>query len=183
MEFKYYEPADIEIHIRDKGMVLREKSLVAFTPHDGKILAYGAEAEEMAKKNIDGVQVISPLRQGMIADYYAAVNMFRYMIKKTWGKRMFSKPHIVVFMPKDMTEVEKKALEDVMYELGAKELTISNVPLERFGDDISYDLYFVITKDEPEKYIAEEISQILNYAVQEQISAARVEELLKAQCG
>lgn len=48
IEFKNYEPADIEIHIKDKGLVLREKSLVAFTPQDGKILAFRAEAKEMA---------------------------------------------------------------------------------------------------------------------------------------
>ncbi len=190
MEFKNYEPADIEIHIKDKGMVLREKSLVAFTQHDGKILAFGAEAEEIAKKNIDGVQVLSPLRQGMLADYHVAVSMFRHMIKKTWGKRPFSKPHIIVFVPKNMTEVEKKALEEVMYQVGAKELSISDVSFERFRDDmtamdkkryLSYDLFIVITKDEPEKYISEQLSNILNYAAQEGIPVARVEELLKAQ--
>lgn len=188
MEWKNYEPADIEIHSKDKGMVLKEKSLVAFTQRGGKIVAVGAEAEEIAKKNIEGVQVVSPLRQGMIAEYHVAVHMFRYMIKKTWGKMLFSKPRIVVFVPKDMTEVEGKALEDVMYQAGAKELFISEVSMEHFGDDmtdiekkryLSYDLFLVITKDEPEKYISEELSNILNYAAQKEIPAAGVEELLR----
>lgn len=191
MEFKNYEPADIEIHIKNKGMVLKEKSLVAFTQHDGKILAYGAEAEEIAGKNINGVQVFSPLRQGMIADYHASVNMFRQMIKKTWGKRLLSKPRIVVFAPKETTEVERRALEDVMHQAaGVTSLFISEVSLERFQNDLmvidkkrflSYDLFIVITKDEPEKYISEELANILNYAEKEDIPAARVEELLKAQ--
>jgi len=190
MEFKNYEPADIEIHIKDKGMVLREKSLVAFTQHDGKILGFGAEAEEIAKKNMDGVQVISPLRQGMVADFQVAVGMFRQMMKKAWGKRMFSKPRIAVFAPKNMTEVERKALEDVMYQVGAKDLSISEVSPEDFRDDmmavdkrryLSYDLFIIITKAEPEKYISEQLSNILNYAEQAKIPEARVEELLKVQ--
>ncbi|MDE6052289.1 MAG: rod shape-determining protein, partial [Lachnospiraceae bacterium] len=69
VELNSYEPADIEIHLKDKGMVLKEKSLVAFTKSDGKILAIGKEAEEISRKNIEDVQVISPLRRGMIADY------------------------------------------------------------------------------------------------------------------
>lgn len=190
IEFKNYEPADIEIHIKDKGMVLKEKSLVAFTQHDGKILAFGEEAEEIAKKKIDGVQVFSPLRQGIIADYHASANMFRYMINKTWGKRLFSKPHIVVFVTKDMNEIERKALEEVMYQAGAKELFISEAPMEHFKEDmitidkkqyLSYDLFLVITKDEPEKYISEELSHILKYAAQEKISAKRVTALVKEQ--
>lgn len=184
-EFKNYEPADIEIHIRDKGMVLKEKSLIAFTPQDGKILAFGTAAEEMTRENIDGVLVYSPLRQGMIADYTAAVNMFRYMIKKTWGKILFHKPHVAAFVPKGITEVEKKALEDIIYFL-AKEFFISEVSSESFREDMmqkfpSCDLFIVITKDEPEKYISEQFSDILNYAAQEEIPVARVEELFKAQ--
>lgn len=192
MEFKKYEPADIEIHIKDKGLVLREKSLVAFTQHDGKILAFGAETEEIAKKDTEGVQVFSPLRQGIIADYCVCVNMFKHMIKKAWDKRLFSRPHIAVFGPKDMTEVERKALEEVMYQAGAKEVLISDVSLEHFMEDrmvidkkryLSYDLFIVITKDEPEKYISEQLSNVLNYAAQEEISAARVRELLKVKSG
>lgn len=187
VEFKNYEPADIEIHIKDKGMVLREKSLIAFTPQDGKILAVGAAAEEMARENIDGVWVTSPLRQGMIADYSAAVSMFRYMIEKTWGKRLFHRPHVAAYVPKGMTEVEKKALEDIMYfAVRAKELFISEVSSEGFRDDMmqrypSCDLFIVITKDEPEKYISEQFFDILYYAAQEEIPVARIEELFKAQ--
>lgn len=76
-EINSYEPADIEIYLKEKGMVFKEKSLIAFTRSDGKILAVGKEAEEMAGKEIKGIQVISPLRQGMIADYAAAVGMLQ----------------------------------------------------------------------------------------------------------
>ena len=60
-----YEPADIEVYIKNKGLVLRERSLIAYQHSDGKILAVGTEAEQKR----DGVVVVSPLRRGMIADY------------------------------------------------------------------------------------------------------------------
>ena len=61
-----YEPADIVIYIQGKGMVLKEKSLVAFYPETGKIEAFGTEAEDIASKNLEGISVVSPLRRGMI---------------------------------------------------------------------------------------------------------------------
>ncbi|MDE6675903.1 MAG: rod shape-determining protein [Acetatifactor sp.] len=182
-ELRMYEPADIEIYLRDKGMVLKEKSLVAFTPSDGRILAFGDEAEEIARKNIGGVQVISPLRQGMVADYSAAVKMFQYMIEKAWGKKLLHKPHVVVAVPKGTTEVEEKALEDIMmFPIAAKAkiVTFSEEALGQFMKGMN-DVFLVIAKDEPEKYISEALSNILNYAAQEKIPVTRVEELLKAE--
>ena len=194
-ELCLYEPADIEIYLRDKGRVLKEKSLVAFTPSDGRILAFGDEAEEIARKNMEGVQVISPLRQGMVANYSAAVKMFQYMIEKAWGKKLLRKPHVVVSVPKGMTEVEERALEDIMMfpiAAGAKAkiVTFSEEALEQFMKGmrvhdikryVTYDVFLVISKDEPEKYISEALSNILNYAAQEKIPVTRVEELLKAE--
>lgn len=155
MEIKNYEPSDIEIHIKDKGIVLREKSLIALSKNDRKILAIGADAEKMALQNIDGVQVFSPLRRGMVADYEASVVMFKYWIRKTWGrdKKMFLKPRIAVLAPKDMTEVEKKGLEDCMYQSGGRKVFISEGSPERFWTDVmaaddkrrsSYDVFIVI---------------------------------------
>lgn len=186
-----YEPADIEIHLKDKGMVLKEKSLIAFSQVDGKILAVGKEAEEMASKNVKDVQVISPLRRGIIADYTVACGMFRYMVEKTWGKRLFRKPHIVACVPRGRTEVEKKALDEVMHfaSSGAKEITIYEGALEEFMEGMkahqpkryaAYDVFISISKDEPEKYISEEFVSILKYAEQQGIPETRVEELLKA---
>lgn len=173
-----YEPADIEIYLRQKGMVLQEKSLIAVNRADGKILAVGREAEETA--DTEGVQVISPLRQGMIADYSAAVGMFQCMMTKVWGKRLLRKPDIAVCTPKGITEVEKKALEDALYQTGAKKLTIYEGALEQLTEEMEvYDVVISISKKEPERYIAEGISNILKYAGQQGISAARVEELIK----
>ena len=157
-EIKYYEPSDIEIHIKDKGMVMREKSLIALSTNDRKILAFGADAEKMALQNMDGVQVFSPLRHGMVADYAVSVVMFKYWIRKTWGrgKKMFLKPRIAVLAPENMTDVEKKGLEDCMYQSGGRKVLIKEGSPERFWADVmaaddkgrsSYDLFIVITPE------------------------------------
>lgn len=97
-----------------------------------------------------------------------------------------------------MTEVEEKALEDIMFSIATggiasakgKIVTFSEDALEQFMKGmrvhdikryVTYDVFLVIAKDEPEKYISETLSNILNYAAQEGISVTRVEELLKAE--
>ena len=118
-----YEPADIEVYIKNKGLVLRERSLIAYQ-HD--------------EQERDGVVVVSPLRRGMIADYRAAVRMFRIMLERTWGKRRFRKPHIVVCgVAPDITGVEKKALEDLVLQLGAREVTFYDGGYETFSKDMT----------------------------------------------
>ena len=69
-----YEPADIIIYIRDKGIVLQEKSLVAYEEGSGKIIAVGNEAEGLAEAE-KHILVRSPLRRGIVADYFAAAAM------------------------------------------------------------------------------------------------------------
>ena len=189
-EFSFYEPADIEIHIKGKGMVLRDKSLIAVAKDSGKILAVGEEAR-IAGENSDAVQVISPLRRGKIADYSAASAMFGYMVEKTWGKKLFRKPHIIVCVPGGMAEVERKALEEALYysSTGARELTVYEGDLRKFTEEASaklyaaYDVLIGIGKDAPEKYILEMISEVFDYAARQGISAARVENLFKNHSG
>ena len=82
-----YEPADIAIYIQDKGMVLKEKSLVAFDAVNSKIIAFGTEAEYIAKGNAENILVASPLRQGMIVDYPVAVSLFTHLLYKALGEK------------------------------------------------------------------------------------------------
>ena len=77
-----YEPADIEIYVKNKGLVLKEKSLVAFTPYNKKIVGIGDEAEAIAAQDLESVTVQSPLRRGIVADYVVADRMFRHMLQK-----------------------------------------------------------------------------------------------------
>lgn len=185
-----YEAADIEIYIQGKGMVLKEKSLVAYDTRTNKILAIGTDAEGMAQEEAENIRVISPLRQGVIADYFVAVQLFTYLLKKAWGKRLFFKPKVVVCMPEGITEVERKALEDVMYQARAGAVMITDIAAKQFAAMAEtpeklppackkYRTVIGITKDEPEKYVKEELDRILRYAGGKGISSDRVAELLQ----
>lgn len=190
-QVKTYEPADIVIYIQNKGIVLREKSLVAANWKTEKIEAVGIEAENMATKNLEGIYVVSPLRQGMIADYQMAVILFSRLLLKALGKKTLRKPAIGISVPKGITEVEKKAVEDALIQSGAREVFIADIPVEEFVREFiekspklasKFKIIIGITKDEPERYIAEEFGQILEYARQEGISGERVEEVWRKCC-
>lgn len=76
-----YEPADIIIHIQGKGIVVKEKSLIAFRKNDDKIVAIGTEAEAAVWRETENVVVMSPFRQGTIEDYVLAeklLSLFRW---------------------------------------------------------------------------------------------------------
>ena len=190
-QVKTYEPADIVIYIQNKGIVLREKSLVAANWKTEKIEAVGIEAENMETKNLEGIYVVSPLRQGMIADYQMAVVLFSRLLLKALGKKPLRKPAIGICVPKGITEVEKKAVEDALIQSGAREVFIADIPVEEFVREFiekspklasKFKIIISITKDEPERYIAEEFGQILQYARQEGISNERVEEVWRKCC-
>lgn len=184
-----YEPADIVIYVRDKGIALREKSLVAFRRNDGKIMAFGTEAEGMIGKDPENIVVMSPLRQGMIADFTVAEKLFSMLLMKALGKRPLIKPSVAVCVPGGITEVEKKALEDALIlGGGAKEILFADTPAEIFTDEFfekcsepytRCKIIIDITKNEPERYVEERLRDVLTYARQERIPPERVGVLLQ----
>ena len=185
-----YEPADIEIYVKNKGLVLKEKSLVAFDPYSKKILGIGDEAQALAAQDLESVAVQSPLRQGLVADYTMADRMFRHMLQKAYGKKRFFKPNIAVGgIPRNITEVEKKAFTDLFYQVGAREVFLAECPLELLLQKIKTQeltakwqkikIFVSITKDEPIHYLKEQLSEALAYAKQEGIADSQVKEMLE----
>ena len=178
-----YEPADIVIYVKDKGTVLKEKSLVAYEETSGKILAVGTEAAEFAGKGGE-ILVCSPLRRGKVADYIAAAALFQELFRKAVGRKTLSKPPVALCAPEGMTEVEKRALEEVIRQAGAREILICDVPMEDFLEkaEEKYSRYKVaigITKEEPDRYVAEGLEEIRHFAGTAGISMDRLEELWK----
>lgn len=171
------EPADIVVYVKEKGMVLKEKSLVAFDTQTGKIMAFGTEAGQLSGDLPENVAVVSPLRQGVVADYTIAVKLFTYLINKVFGKRLFRKPCVVICIHKSITEVEKKAVLDVLYQAGAGKLVLSETPVKQLVNEAEFEILIDIIKEDPIYYIAEELDQILEYASQEKISVEKVMEL------
>lgn len=179
-----YEPADIMIHIQGKGIVVREKSVVAFQKSDSKIIAIGTEAYDMAGKNMEDIVVTSPLHQGIVADFTIAVKLFSYLLIKAIGKKpILKKPAVAVCIPKGITEVELVALQDVLTMARVKDLFVTDHPMEEFLKEFpekcpeeykKFKITIGITKEEPELYIKERMRETLEYAGREQISREKL---------
>lgn len=183
-----YEPADIIIHVQGKGIVVKEKSLVAFGKNDNKYVAFGAEAERIAATDMENIVIISPLRQGMVEEYVTAVALFSHLLKKARGKKSILKPKVAICVPQGITAAEKKIIEEVMIGAGASELLVADIPAQKFIQEFpeklpkdyrKFKITVGITKEEPERYIEERLRDTLAYAEQEQISPERVCELLQ----
>ena len=133
--------------------------------------------------------MISPLRQGMIADYSVAVALFTHLLYKALGKKPFRKPAIAICVPDNITEVEKKTIEDIFIQIGARELMFIDFPIEQYMKEMPekfpkeykrFKIIIEIAKDNSEAYIAEELENILQYARKQNISIERVAELFQA---
>lgn len=179
-----YEPADIMIHIQGKGIVVREKSVVAFQKSDSKIIAIGTEAYDMAGKNMEDIVVTSPLHQGFVADFTIAVKLFSHLLIKAIGKKpILKRPAVAVCVPKGITEVELVALQDVLTMARVKDLFVTDHPMEEFLREFpekcpeeykKFKITIGITKEEPELYIKERMRETLEYAGREQISREKL---------
>ena len=113
-----------------KGLVLNEPSIVVYDKNTEKIRAIGEEARLMEGRITSDMEIIRPIRQGVIVYYTVTEKMLSYFISRTVGKSLFGrKPRISVCVPSGATEVEKKAVEDATYQAGAREVSIIEEPV------------------------------------------------------
>lgn len=121
--------ASILIYVRGRGVVLKEPSVVAYDRDADKIKAIGEEARMMLSRTTGNIVAIRPMRNGIIADYAVTEQMLKYFIQKATGKLSFKKPRISICVPCDVTEVERKAVEDAGYQAGAREVLLVSEPM------------------------------------------------------
>ncbi len=121
--------ASILVYIKDKGVVLKEPSVVAFDRDTNKIKAIGENARLMLGRTPGNIVAVRPLRQGVISNYTVTEKMLKYFMQKAVGRRTFRKPRICVGVPSGVTEVEQKAVEDAAYQAGAREVAIIEEPI------------------------------------------------------
>ena len=122
--------ASILVYIKGKGVVLKEPSVVAFDRDTNKIKAIGEEARLMLGRTPGNIVAVRPLRQGVISDYTVTEKMLKYFIQKAVGRSYFGRrPRISVCVPSQVTEVEKKAVEDATLQAGAREVAIIEEPI------------------------------------------------------
>lgn len=121
--------ASILVYVKGKGVVLKEPSVVAFDRDTNRIKAIGEEARLMLGRTPGNIVAVRPLRQGVISDYTVTEKMLKYFIQKAVGKQRFRKPIISICVPSQVTEVERKAVEDAAFQAGARDVKIIEEPI------------------------------------------------------
>lgn len=122
--------ATVLIFIKDKGVVLREPSVVAMDQNTGKILAVGDDAKQMLGRVPGNIVAVRPLRDGVIADYTMTEVMLRLFIKKvTTGFERYVRHRVMICVPSGATDVEKRAVLEAAFEAGAKEAYMIEEPM------------------------------------------------------
>lgn len=112
-----------------KGIVLREPSVVVYDKDTEKIRAIGEEARQMTGNVSSNMEVIWPIRRGVIVDYNVMEKMLKYFIAQAMGRRAFRKPRISISVPSGITEIERKAVEEAAYQAGAREVFLVEEPI------------------------------------------------------
>ena len=120
--------ASILVYIKDKGVVLREPSVVAIDKNTGKLLKVGTDAQQMLGRTPGNIIAIRPLREGVISDYDMTERMLREFIRKVTSVRLF-KPRVVICVPSGITEVEERAVIDAGIQAGARRVYLIEEPL------------------------------------------------------
>ena len=110
------------VFARGQGIVLNEPSIVAFNTVTAKVEAVGTEAKAMLGRTPNSITAIKPMRDGVIADFEAAEKMLGYFIRKAHGSRRWVRPRLVIGVPSEITQVERRAVKDSAYRAKASEV-------------------------------------------------------------
>ena len=110
---------NVIVHVRGKGIVLNEPSVVAISLVDNRILAVGNEARVMLGRTPETIEVARPMRDGVIADYVVTEAMLRYFISKVCS-RFERRPEVMISVPVGVTSVESRAVRDAAIQAGAR---------------------------------------------------------------
>jgi rod shape-determining protein MreB len=114
--------ANTLVYAKNKGIVVREPSIVAVNKVTGNVEAVGKEAKEMLGRTPGNIVAIRPMKDGVIADFEVTEKMIKYFIEKAHGRRFLVKPRIVISVPSEITQVEKRAVKDSALRAGATEV-------------------------------------------------------------
>ena len=121
--------ANTLVHIKGKGIVLHEPSVVAIKSDTGDVLAVGDEAKRMIGRTPGSIVAIRPMKDGVIADFDVTQAMLKYFIRKAMNTKSFVRPRVVVGVPSGVTEVEKRAVIDAAQQAGAREAYLIEEPM------------------------------------------------------
>lgn len=120
---------NVLVYVKGKGIVLSEPSMVAISVEENKIVAVGEEARAMMGRTPENIEVMRPMRDGVIANYVVTEAMLRYFITKVCGRFRLFRPVIMVTVPVGVTSVERRAVHEAAIQAGGKEAYLIPEPL------------------------------------------------------
>ncbi|MBO0589223.1 rod shape-determining protein [Sporosarcina sp. E16_8] len=120
--------ANVLIHVKGKGIVLNEPSVVAIDKNTNKVLAVGEEARQMVGRTPANIIAIRPMKDGVIADFDVTEAMLSHFMNKLDVKGFFSKPRILICCPTNITSVEQKAIRQAAEKSGGKKIYLEEEP-------------------------------------------------------
>ena len=123
--------ANVLIYVKNKGIVLREPSVVAVDKDTNQVLAIGEEARRMIGRTPGNIVAIRPLKEGVIADYDITESMLRHFIEKVVGHSFVFRPRIMICIPSGCTMVEQRAVQEAAEQVG-----LSRSSFYKYKDDI-----------------------------------------------
>ncbi|MCX7569526.1 rod shape-determining protein [Tumebacillus sp. DT12] len=120
--------ANVLVHVKGKGVVLDEPSVVAIDSQTKKVVAVGEEARRMLGRTPGHIVATRPLREGVIADFDTTEIMLRHFIQKSIGKGPFKRPRVMICVPSGITSVEQKAVIEAAERTGARQVYLISEP-------------------------------------------------------
>ena len=121
--------ANTLVHVRSKGIVLREPSVIALDVRTDEVKAVGTAAKEMIGRTPGSIEAIRPLKGGVIADFDVTASMLQHFIRAVSGSGFWSRPRVMVCVPSGVTEVEWRSVHEATLKAGAKEAKVIEEPM------------------------------------------------------
>ncbi|KUO51411.1 MAG: rod shape-determining protein MreB [Desulfitibacter sp. BRH_c19] len=121
--------ANTLIYVHNKGIVLREPSVVSIDTNNGSLVAIGTEAKAMVGKTPGNIRVIRPLRNGVIADFDITRTMIKHFLRSVLNKFSIRSPWVIISIPYGITDIEKRAVIEAAQQSGAKKTLLIEEPL------------------------------------------------------
>lgn len=123
--------ANTLVYLRGHGIVINEPSVVALNQKTSRVVAVGTDAKQMIGRTPNHIEVIKPLKNGVISDFEVTEELIAYFIRKAQevGARKFIRPRVVVGVPSGITNVERRAVRDVITSAGVREVHLVEEPM------------------------------------------------------
>ncbi len=117
------------VYVNNRGIIVNEPSVAAINLNSNEVCAVGESAKAMLDRTPKSINAIRPLQNGVIADFEITRAMVKYFIDKALNKRRFVKSNIVICVPVGVTSIERRAVEEVAYDAGAKKVKLVEEPM------------------------------------------------------